>query len=177
MPDLEGNAGKGTHTATRLKVDPTSAANNKCSSLELKEQVRSLTLTEPQAHNDKIITALVEHYYCAYCRTAMGAVVGEMLASALLRVVAGKLGAAIASEVSSQWRCRGDLESMRSTLAALQAVLHDAERRSSREERVRLWVRRLKSAVYDIEDMLAEFDTDNAPTPNDGLLRKVKILF
>nr|CAB3461647.1 unnamed protein product [Digitaria exilis] len=65
----------------------------------------------------------------------MGMVVGEMLASAVLKVVMGKLGVLIGPDVSLLWKFKDDLESIRSTLLTLQAVLNDAEKRSSREER------------------------------------------
>ncbi|XP_062234196.1 putative disease resistance protein RGA3 isoform X3 [Phragmites australis] len=91
----------------------------------------------------------------------MGMVVGEMLVSALLKVVVGQLGAVIGPEVSLLWKFKDDLESIRRTLATLQAVLNDAEKRSSREECARLWLKRLKSAAYDIQDMLWELEFMN----------------
>lgn len=91
----------------------------------------------------------------------MGTVVGEMLASAVLKVVMGKLGAVIGPEVNMLWKFKDDLESIRSTLLTLQAVLNDAEKRSSREERVRLWLKRLKFAAYDIHDILEEMESNN----------------
>ncbi|XP_066371681.1 putative disease resistance protein RGA3 isoform X1 [Miscanthus floridulus] len=91
----------------------------------------------------------------------MGTVVGEMLASAVLKVVMGKLGAVIGPEVSLLWKFKDDFESIRSTLVTLQAVLDDAEKRSSREERVHLWLKRLKFAAYDIHDILEEMESKN----------------
>ncbi|CAD6335505.1 unnamed protein product [Miscanthus lutarioriparius] len=91
----------------------------------------------------------------------MGTVVGEMLASAVLKVVMGKLGAVIGPEVSLLWKFKDDFESIRSTLLTLQAVLDDAEKRSSREERVHLWLKRLKFAAYDIHDILEEMESKN----------------
>ncbi|KAL6603258.1 hypothetical protein ACP70R_043619 [Stipagrostis hirtigluma subsp. patula] len=97
-------------------------------------------------------------------------VVGEMLASAVLKVVVGKLSEVIAPEFRLLWKFKDDLESIRSTLMTLQAVLNDAEKRSSREERVRLWLKRLKSAAYDIQDMLRELEGKDGLK---GMLRKV----
>lgn len=89
----------------------------------------------------------------------MGTVFGEMLASAILKVVVGKLGAVIGPEVSLLWKFKDDFESFRSTLVTLQAVLNDAEKRSSQEERVHLWLKRLKLAAYDIQDILEEIES------------------
>nr|CAB3494966.1 unnamed protein product [Digitaria exilis] len=76
-------------------------------------------------------------------------------------VVMGKLGVLIGPDVSLLWKFKDDLESIRSTLLTLQAVLNDAEKRSSREERVRLWLKRLKFAAYDIHDILEEMESKN----------------
>ncbi|KAF8656680.1 hypothetical protein HU200_060545 [Digitaria exilis] len=84
-----------------------------------------------------------------------------MLSSAVLKVVMGKLGVLIGPDVSLLWKFKDDLESIRSTLLTLQAVLNDAEKRSSREERVRLWLKRLKFAAYDIHDILEEMESKN----------------
>lgn len=112
----------------------------------------------------------------------MGTSVGEMLASSVLKVVVGKLGSVIGPELSLMWKFKDDLESMRSTLVTLQAVMNDAEKRSLREEGVRLWLKRLKSAAYDIEDMLAELEFKNGlkDTVRDhgyGVLQKVITLY
>jgi len=50
------------------------------------------------------------------------------------------------------------MESIKSTLELVQAVLRDAERRSAREEAVSLWLKMLKNAAYDISDMLDDFE-------------------
>ncbi|EAY80354.1 hypothetical protein OsI_35526 [Oryza sativa Indica Group] len=84
--------------------------------------------------------------------------VGGMLASAVLKVATQKLGAAIAGRVMLQWNFDKDLEGMKATLESVDAVLRDAERRSIRDAAVRLWLRRLKDAAYDISDMLDDLE-------------------
>lgn len=84
--------------------------------------------------------------------------VGGMLASAVLKVATQKLGAAIAGRVMLQWNFDKDLEGMKATLESVDAVLRDAERRSIRDAAVRLWLRRLKDAAYDIPDMLDDLE-------------------
>ncbi|KAF0927550.1 hypothetical protein E2562_034259, partial [Oryza meyeriana var. granulata] len=85
--------------------------------------------------------------------------VGEVLASVVLREVARRLGSAVGDQITTQWNFTKDLDGMRMTLESVNALLRDAERRSAREEPVRLWLKRLKNAAYDISEMLDEFQT------------------
>ncbi|CAN6279082.1 unnamed protein product [Urochloa humidicola] len=80
--------------------------------------------------------------------------VGEALVSAVLR----KLGSAIGEQIKARWKLKQDMESIKSTLELVQAVLRDAERRSVRDEAVSLWLKMLKNAAYDISDMFDEFE-------------------
>nr|XP_034583172.1 uncharacterized protein LOC117846164 [Setaria viridis]TKW40103.1 hypothetical protein SEVIR_1G224100v2 [Setaria viridis] len=50
------------------------------------------------------------------------------------------------------------MESIKSMLELVQALLRDAERRSVRKEAVNLWLKMLKNAAHDISDMLDEFE-------------------
>uniref|UniRef100_A0A0D9WES7 NB-ARC domain-containing protein n=1 Tax=Leersia perrieri TaxID=77586 RepID=A0A0D9WES7_9ORYZ len=88
------------------------------------------------------------------------AAVGEVLASIVLREVARKLGSAAGDQITAQWNFTKELDGMRMTLESVRALLRDAERRSAREEAVRLWLKRLKNAAYDISDMLDDFQTN-----------------
>ena len=56
-----------------------------------------------------------------------------------------------------------DLEGMKMTLDSVSALLNDAERRSIQEEAVRLWLRRLKNAMYSIDDMMDEIEAGTKP--------------
>ncbi|KAG2652067.1 hypothetical protein PVAP13_1NG331000 [Panicum virgatum] len=84
--------------------------------------------------------------------------VGEALVSAVLKEVLRKLGSAVGEQVTARWNLRQDMESIKSTLELVQAVLRDAERRSAREEAVSLWLKMLKNAAYDISDMFDDFE-------------------
>ena len=84
--------------------------------------------------------------------------VGEALVSAVLKEVLRKLGSAVGAQITARWKLRQDMESIKSTLELVQAVLRDAERRSVREEAVSLWLKMLKNAAYDISDMLDDFE-------------------
>ncbi|KAF6139746.1 hypothetical protein GIB67_004926 [Kingdonia uniflora] len=44
-------------------------------------------------------------------------------------------------------------------MTAIQAVLHDADRKQVQDKRVKLWLERLKEVVYEIEDILDKWNT------------------
>ncbi|GJN06727.1 hypothetical protein PR202_ga24483 [Eleusine coracana subsp. coracana] len=88
------------------------------------------------------------------------AVVGGMLASALLKVVTQQICAAIGGQIKLHLNFENDLKKMKMALESVEAVLKDAERRSIQDASVRLWLRRLTDAVYGISDMFDEFEAD-----------------
>ena len=98
--------------------------------------------------------------------------VGGMVTSALLKVVVKEIATAITNRITLQLNFAKDLEEMKMTLESLAALLKDAERRSIQEEAVRLWLNRLKKAMYEISDMIDEFEDNTKPAG-----RKVCILF
>ncbi|XP_072974862.1 putative disease resistance protein RGA1 isoform X1 [Typha angustifolia] len=86
---------------------------------------------------------------------------GELVASAVVRELLKKLGSGLWSELGLLWNFKKDLDDMKTTLLSVQAVLNDAEKRSFNDESVCLWLKRLKAAAYDIEDMVDQFQTQN----------------
>ncbi|CAL4998792.1 unnamed protein product [Urochloa decumbens] len=92
------------------------------------------------------------------------AVVGGLFASAVIKQATGMLASAIQGEVKLHWQFERDLEEMKDTLEAIEAVLQDAEIRSITEKAVQLCLKRLKDAAHDISDMLAELE-DKAVKP------------
>jgi hypothetical protein len=94
---------------------------------------------------------------------AMAGVAG-LLTSALVKIVGDKLGSTIGQQANLVWNFSRDLEDMKDTLESMAAVLKDAERRSIREDSVRLWLKRLKNAALDISDMLDEFEVNSKLT-------------
>jgi hypothetical protein len=91
------------------------------------------------------------------------AVVGGMLASALLKVVTQQIGCAISGQIRLQGDFSEDFRRMKATLESLEAVLNDAERRSIQDAAVRLWLKRLTDAMYCISDMFDKFEADTQP--------------
>nr|CAB3489675.1 unnamed protein product [Digitaria exilis] len=88
---------------------------------------------------------------------------GGMLASAILKVVYQKISSAIQDKMKVQEDFVDHLERMKMTLESVAALLNDAERRSVEEDAVRLWLKRLKDAMYGIHDMIDECEAGTKP--------------
>ncbi|KAF8663568.1 hypothetical protein HU200_055380 [Digitaria exilis] len=88
---------------------------------------------------------------------------GGMLASAILKVVYQKISSAIQDKMKVQEDFVDHLERMKMTLESVAALLNDAERRSIEEDAVRLWLKRLKDAMYGIHDMIDECEAGTKP--------------
>jgi hypothetical protein len=52
---------------------------------------------------------------------------------------------------------------LRTLLESVEAVLKDAERRLIKDAAVRLWLERLKNAMYDISNVIDEFEANTKP--------------
>ncbi|KAL6590967.1 hypothetical protein ACP70R_050149 [Stipagrostis hirtigluma subsp. patula] len=87
--------------------------------------------------------------------------VGGLLVAAIVKMVGDKLGSAIGEQASLMWNVRKDMEEMKETLETIGAALEDAEERSVKEKEVRLWLKRLKDAAYQISDMLDDFQEES----------------
>ncbi|CAL5011520.1 unnamed protein product [Urochloa decumbens] len=84
-----------------------------------------------------------------------------LLASAIVTQVGEKLGSVIVDQVTMFCSFKDDMEDMKEMLESMGAALKDAGRRSVREESVKLWLKRLKNAAYDISDMLDQFQDES----------------
>jgi hypothetical protein len=84
--------------------------------------------------------------------------VGGMVASAVIKLVIKQISSAIGGEIKLHWNMKKDLEKMKMTLESVEAVLSDAETRSVTDNSAVLWLKRLKDAMYDISDMLDDFE-------------------
>lgn len=89
------------------------------------------------------------------------AAVGEMVASGINKVVIKQIGSAAMGKFKRHRNLTTDLERMKMTLEALEAALSDAERRSITDRAALLWVNRLKGAMYEISDMLNEYESED----------------
>ncbi|XP_045084734.2 putative disease resistance protein RGA1 [Aegilops tauschii subsp. strangulata] len=89
--------------------------------------------------------------------------VGGVIASAILAVVSKQIMSAIKGQIKLQWNFVSDLQKMRSSLQTVEALLEDAERRSITDQAVRLWLGRLKDTMYEISDMIDDFEVNTEP--------------
>ncbi|OAY65319.1 Disease resistance protein TAO1 [Ananas comosus] len=89
----------------------------------------------------------------------------EGIAFDLVTGVLGKLGSALWDEIGLLRSFKDDADDLRSNFSAIQAVLLDAEERSSagkESHALRLWLRKLKDAAYDADGLLDEIRTQAA---------------
>ena len=91
--------------------------------------------------------------------------VGEMIASAVVKQITSRLIKIAGDEISLQWKFKGEVDKIAEQMKYLAAVMHDADekvRRGGRHgEMVGLWLLKLKSVSYDLEDLLDDLETKN----------------
>ncbi|KAF7068844.1 hypothetical protein CFC21_074563 [Triticum aestivum] len=89
--------------------------------------------------------------------------VGGIIASAIISVVSKQIMSAINGQIKLQWNFVNDLQKMRSSLETVEALLKDAETQSITDPAVRLWLGRLKDTMYEISDMIDDFEVNTEP--------------
>ncbi|KAH1115568.1 hypothetical protein J1N35_008946 [Gossypium stocksii] len=82
----------------------------------------------------------------------------ESFAFEIAGKVLGKLGSATYESISLARGVREGLEKLKLTLAAIRAVVLDAEQQQARTQELSLWLQRFKDACYDVEDLIDEFE-------------------
>nr|UBY07019.1 NBS-LRR disease resistance protein [Dasypyrum villosum] len=85
---------------------------------------------------------------------------GGMLAAAILKVVGEQIGSVIGGQITLKMNFDEDLNKMKMALEGVDALLEDAERRSIKDKSTRLWLKRLKDFMYEVSDMIDEFEAD-----------------
>ncbi|OEL29622.1 hypothetical protein BAE44_0009359 [Dichanthelium oligosanthes] len=85
------------------------------------------------------------------------------MASAIGGLIAGKLAELGWDEATLVWRFKDDVDGLKRTMGKLQALMHDADRRTSqdggdRRETVQDWLKDFMATAYDVEDLLDEFE-------------------
>ncbi|XBJ21214.1 hypothetical protein VPH35_011904 [Triticum aestivum] len=88
------------------------------------------------------------------------ATLGGMLAAAILKVVGDQVGSLIGGQITLQMNLNKDLKKMKMALESIKAVLKVAERQSITDELTGLWLKRLKDFLYEVSDMIDEFEAD-----------------
>ncbi|MFS7939555.1 putative virus X resistance protein-like, coiled-coil [Helianthus anomalus] len=84
----------------------------------------------------------------------------EAAISTLVADVSGKLTSELIKEFDLLWGFKNDTSSLKDDLDQIQAVLQDAEEKHIKEEALKLWLRRLRSASLEVENVLGEISTE-----------------
>ncbi|PWA67368.1 Disease resistance protein [Artemisia annua] len=97
--------------------------------------------------------------------------------SALVSDVVGKLTSAAFQEVGLLWGLENDLLALNNTFRQIQGVLYDAEMRQTNEKGVEEWLKTLKSASLEVENVLDEASTEAMIQSLDSIKHKVRTYF
>ena len=80
----------------------------------------------------------------------------EAIVADVAKGILGNLISLVTDQIGLAWGFKDELTRLRDSAEMIQAVLADAERRQVGEERVKLWLQRLKDVAYDADDVLDE---------------------
>lgn len=98
----------------------------------------------------------------------------------VMQTIIESLGSSTLQPIRSIWGVKDDLEKMKNTVLAIQAVLQDAEEQQVENHQVKHWLMNLKDAVYDADDLLSEFTThvlQQKMMDGDKIVKKVRTFF
>ncbi|XP_030949112.1 disease resistance protein RGA2-like [Quercus lobata] len=70
------------------------------------------------------------------------------------------LGSFIAEEIKLALGVKTEIENLKSRVSTIQAVLLDAEKRSSQNDVIKNWLGKLKDVLHDADDVLDDFSTE-----------------
>ncbi|KAE8712436.1 putative LRR and NB-ARC domains-containing disease resistance protein [Hibiscus syriacus] len=84
----------------------------------------------------------------------------EAFAVEVAATVLGKLSSAAFQELCSIWGVRDDLDKLKVVLMDIQAVLKDAEEQQMHNREITFWLRKLKDACYQVEDLLDDVEIE-----------------
>ncbi|KAK8307261.1 hypothetical protein V6Z11_D03G181600 [Gossypium hirsutum] len=82
----------------------------------------------------------------------------ESFAFEIAAKVLEKLGSATYERISLAWGVRGEFEKLKLTLAAIRAVVLDAEQQQARNHEISHWLHKFNDACYEMEDLKDEFE-------------------
>ena len=85
----------------------------------------------------------------------------EAIPFGLARKIIEKLSSTTFEEIGSIWGVKDELEKLKNTVSTIQAVLQDAEEQQDKNHQVRDWLKKLRDAVYDADDLLSDFSTED----------------
>ncbi|GJW31577.1 disease resistance protein [Tanacetum coccineum] len=79
---------------------------------------------------------------------------GDPITSALVSDLVGRLTSAAIQEVGLLWGLEDDLLALNNTFRQIQGVLHDAEKKQTTQKDVEEWLKTLKSASLEVENVI-----------------------
>ncbi|KAJ0810902.1 putative virus X resistance protein-like, coiled-coil [Helianthus annuus] len=85
---------------------------------------------------------------------------GDAAVSALVRDVLGRLTSQLIKEFALFRGFKGDILRLKKDFEEIQAVLEDAEEKHIKEKAVELWLQRLRSASFKVENVLDDISTE-----------------
>ncbi|KAJ0784753.1 putative virus X resistance protein-like, coiled-coil [Helianthus annuus] len=85
---------------------------------------------------------------------------GDAAVSALVKDVIGRLTSELIKEFALIRGFKGDILRLKKDFEEIQAVLEDAEEKQVKEKAVELWLRRLRSASFKVENVLDDISTE-----------------
>nr|GEV53168.1 disease resistance protein [Tanacetum cinerariifolium] len=84
----------------------------------------------------------------------------DPITSALVSDLVGRLTSAAIQEVGLLWGLENDLSALNNTFKQIQGVLHDAEKKQTTQKDVEEWLKTLKSASLEVENVLDKAKTE-----------------
>ncbi|XP_023887785.1 putative disease resistance protein RGA3 [Quercus suber] len=85
----------------------------------------------------------------------------EAIPFGVAQTIIENLGSMAFAEIGSVWGVKDEFEKLKDTVSAVQAVLLDAEEQQVKNHQVKHWLMRLRDAVYDADDLLTDFYTED----------------
>ncbi|KAJ6924997.1 disease resistance protein RGA4 [Populus alba x Populus x berolinensis] len=89
------------------------------------------------------------------------------------------LGSLTAQEVALWWGLKDQLRKLNDTVTSIKAVIQDAEEQAQKQNhQIEVWLKKLREAVYDAEDLLDDFSTQvlrKQLMPGKRVSRKVRL--
>nr|XP_048331431.1 putative disease resistance protein RGA4 [Ziziphus jujuba var. spinosa] len=90
------------------------------------------------------------------------------------------LGSLAINEIGSLWGVKNDLRKLKNTMSMVKAVVLDAEEKQTRSYEVSVWLEKLQDVVFDADDLVDEFHTEDLQRrvmPGNKLRKQVCIFF
>uniref|UniRef100_A0A7N2LBQ2 CC-NBS-LRR protein n=1 Tax=Quercus lobata TaxID=97700 RepID=A0A7N2LBQ2_QUELO len=99
--------------------------------------------------------------------------------SGVAKGIIGIAGNLALSEVALIWGVKDEINKLKETVSTIKAVLMDAEAKQHNSEAIKVWLQRLKDAMFDADDLLDEISTEalQREVMTRDKAKKVRILF